>query len=221
MKITFFTVLAVVFSLSTSAQMTTNALEKELHQIQKISNNQLKMITEYASENPEIRDILSFEGIDYVKLKFIGQGLKNRGYRLTVKEIWDGKVISDTIVINSKTLGIKQFEKVNDSIFNMKVISKHTTENKLKMTFIFPRFSVTKEYDAIPSNDYSLRNLADESNLKIGYDEKFDLLTYILPYERADGSKSWCEVGTAGKDVENWGKKFDIKHYLLFEMKFE
>jgi len=66
-----------------------------------------------------------------------------------------------------------------------------------------------------------LRNLADESNLKIDYDKEFYLLAYILPYEREDGSKSWCEVGTSGKDVENWGKKFGIKHYLLFEMKFK
>jgi len=181
----------------------------------------LKMETEYSSDNEEIRDILSFEGIDYMKIKFSDKELKGKSYHLTVKEIWDGKIVSDTTVLDSKNLGIKEFETLKDSVLNMKVISKLTNDDQLKLTFQFPRFRVTKKYKAIKTDDYSLRNLADESNLKIGYNKKFYLLAYILPYEREDGSKSWCEVGTAGDDIEKWGKKFEIKHYLLFEMKFE
>ena len=185
------------------------------------SGGELKMISSFGSNNPETSDLLQFEGIDYLKLKFTGKELKQKGYQLTVKEIWDGKIVRDTIVFDSKSIGIKEFEKVNDTVFNMKVVSKLTHKNKLKMTFKFPRFSITREYDAIATDDYSLRNIAEESKMKIGYDKKFYLLAYILPYEHKDGSKSWCEVGTSGKDIENWGKKFGIKHYLLFEMKFE
>ena len=185
------------------------------------SDNGLKMISDYSSNNPEIRDILQFEGIEYLKLKFVGKELKNKSYQLTVKEIWDGKIVRDTIVFDSKTIGIEQFEKVNDTILNLKVISKLTNKNKLRMTFKFPRFSINKEYDAIETNEYSLRNIAEESKMEIGYNKKFYLLAYILPYEREDGSKSWCEVGTSGKEIEKWGEKFGIKHYLLFEMKFE
>jgi len=185
------------------------------------TQSELKMISKFSSDNPEIRDILNFEGIQYLKLKFIGEELSNKSYHLTVKEIWDGKIVRDTTVINSRTIGVEQFQNVNDTILNLKVISKLTTENKLRMTFKFPRFSITKEYDAIETHDYSLRNIADESNLEIGYNEKFYLLAYILPYKREDGSKSWCDVGTSGKEIEKWGEKFGIKHYLLFEMKFE
>lgn len=184
-------------------------------------NNGLIMISEYSSENPEIRDILQFEGIEYLKIKFVGKELKNKSYHLTVKEIWDGKIVRDTTVFNSKTIGIEQFEKVNDTTLTLKVISKLTHKNKLRMTFKFPKFGITKEYDAIETYDYSLRNIAEESKMEIGYDKKFYLLAYILPYEREDGSKSWCEVGTSGKEIEKWGEKFGIKHYLLFEMKFE
>ena len=185
------------------------------------SDSGLKMETEYASDIEELSDILSFEGIDYMRLKFSGEQLKGKSYKLTVKEIWDGKIISDTTVMDSRSIGVKQFETLSDTVFKMKVISKHTENNKLKMTFKFPRFSITKKYDAIDSDNYSLRNLVDESNLEIGYDKSFYLLAYILPYEREDGSLSWCDVGTSGKDIENWGEKFGIKHYLLFEMKFE
>lgn len=197
------------------------ALQAQQNQVDLDNPKGLKMETEYSSNNSEIRDILSFEGIDYLKIKFSDENLKGKSYKLSVKEIWDGEVKSETIVLDSKNLGVKQFETLKDSVLNMKVISKLTSDNQLKMTFQFPRFSVTKKYDAIKSDDYSLRNLADESNLKIGYNKEFYLLAYILPYEREDGSKSWCEVGTAGDDIEKWGSTFGIKHYLLFEMKFE
>ena len=185
------------------------------------SKNDLKLISDYGLKNEELNDILRFEGINYLKLKFVGKELKDKSYTLYVKEIWDGKIVKDTVVFDSKNLGIKAFEKVNDSVLKLKVISKLTSEKKLKLNFKFPRFGITKEYKAIDSNDYSLRNMVDESNMEISYDKKFYLLAYILPYERPDGSKSWCEVGTSGKDIENWGKKFGIKHYLIFEMKFE
>ena len=151
----------------------------------------LKMETEYSSDNTEIRDILSFQDLEYMKLKFTGKVLKGKSYHLTVKEIWDGKIVSDTTVLDSKNLGIKQFLTLKDSVLSMKVMSKPTNDNQLKMTFKFPRFSVTKKYDAIKTDDYSRRNLAHESNLEIGYNKKFYLLAYILPYEREDGSKSW------------------------------
>ncbi len=184
-------------------------------------NKELKMISDYSSKNTEIRDILQFEGIEYHKIKFTGTDLKNKSYKITCKEIWNGKIVKDTIVFNSKSIGIKQFETVNDTVLNLKVISKLTHKNKLKMTFKFPRFAINKEYDAIETDEYSLRNIVQESKLKIDYNKKFYLLAYILPYERKDGSKSWCEVGTSGKEIDKWGEKFGIKHYLLFEMIFE
>jgi len=181
----------------------------------------LKMTTEYSSDNYELSDILNFEGIDYMKINFNGENLKGKSYKITVKEIWNGKVKSESVVLDSKNLGVSDFETLKTPEFKMRVVAKHTDDDKLKMQFKFPRFNINKEYDAIKSDQYSLRNIADESNLVVKYNEEFYLLAYILPYKREDGSSSWCQVGTAGKDIENWGKKFGIKHYLLFEMKFD
>lgn len=186
----------------------------------KVDSN-LIMETNYASDIEEINDVLSFEGIDYIKIKFSGKELASKSFKLTVKEIWNGKIVTDTTVIDSNDFSSEHYKKVNDSIFKLRVISKHTEDNKLKITFKFPSFSTTKVYEALDSEYYSLRNLADESNLDIGYNKPFYLLAYILPYEREDGILSWCDVGTSGKDIEKWGEKFGIKHYLLFKMTFE
>ncbi len=184
-------------------------------------NEKLTMTSDVSAESRELSDLLRFEGIDYYKIKFSGKDLADKSYHITVKEIWNGNVKSEKTVFKSSEMGLERFEKVNDTVLKFKVLSKLTHENKLKLSFMFNRFGVTKEYDAIDSNQYSLRNVAEESNLDIGYNEKFYLFAYILPYEREDGSSSWCEVGTSGGDIENWGKKFGIEHYLLFEMKFE
>ena len=197
-----------------------SGLRAQQNEVNFNNTSDLKMESNYSSDNFELSDILDFEGIDYMKLKFTGEELKGKSYKLTVKEIWDGKVKSESIIVDSKNLGIAGLETLETSEFKMRILAKHT-HNKLNMKFKFPRFSVNQEYKATKSDDYSLRNIAEESSLEIKYNEKFYLLAYILPYEREDGSKSWCEVGTAGKDLENWGKKFGIKHYLLFEMKFD
>lgn len=179
------------------------------------------MTTQFFSENQELNDIMRFEGINYMKVFFTGNELKDKKYKLTVKEIWDGKLKEESVVFDSKSIGIRQFEMVNDTVLKIKVIAKHTYDNKLKMTFMFPNFEISSEYDAIDSDAYSLRNIAQESKMEIGYNKKFYFLAYILPYEKEGGVRAYCEVGSAGKDIETWGEKFGIKHYLIFEMLFE
>lgn len=181
---------------------------------------EIKMTSDYGSENSEIRDILQFEGIDYIKLSFSGKELADKSYHLSVKEIWNGEIKSDSTIANSAKIGIKQFEKVNDTILNIKVLSKFTSDKNLKMTFKFPRFSINRKFDAVNTEDYSLRNVAEASGTEINYGEKFYLLAYILPYEKEE-YKYYCAVESSGKDIENWGKEFGIEHYLVFEMIFE
>jgi hypothetical protein len=88
------------------------------------------------------------------------------------------------------------------------------------MSFKFPGVIIEKKFDGINSDNYSLRNLSDNELFKANIGEKFYLLAYILPYEK-NGVLSWCAVENSGENVLNWGKEFGIKHYLVFEMKFE
>ena len=174
-------------------------------------------------ENRELFDFFHFEGIQYQKLSFTGKDLANKTYQLSVKEIWDGEITKDSIIFNSGTLfegmGLPDyFKTVGDTILTIRVISKLTEENKLKMEFNFPRFSSQKIFDAIPSNDYSLRYAAGTETVEFG--KNFYVLVYMLPYEK-DNIKYWCAVEVSGKKIETWGKEFGIKHYLTFEMKFE
>lgn len=189
-------------------------------QAQMTKPSEIKMDSRYLSENEDVSDLLFFQGIDFHKIQFNGEDLKGATFKLIAKEFWNGKLKNETIVTNSATIDIPEFAQIQEEVFNMKVISKLTEDNKLKMSFKFPRYGRELEYKAIASDDYSLRNVASYSKEPILIDDTFYLFAYILPYEK-DGAKYWCAVENSGKDIENWGKEFGIKHYLVFEMRFE
>jgi hypothetical protein len=173
------------------------------------------MKTEYSSDNQEMSDLLQFENIDFYKVEFIGKDISEKNYVLIAKEMWDGKLKrTDTIINTSKYP--KMSEPKSDTL-KLKVYAKRTDEPKLKLWFRFPKFGINKNYDAIMSDDYSLRDTGINETIEFG--KNFYAFTYILPYEK-DGYKFWCAVDDSGKNVENWGKEFGIKHYLIFEMKF-
>ena len=83
----------------------------------------LVMTTIYGSDHLEINDLMSFKGIDFMTVNFSGKELNGKSYHITVKDIWNGKVVSDSTVFNSKTIGVKQFETLKDSIFSMRTLA--------------------------------------------------------------------------------------------------
>lgn len=184
------------------------------------NKNRIVLTTDKTVDDSDITRLLRFEGIQFLKMSFNGDELVNKSYHITVKEIWDGKIKSESDIINSTTSPVEKYKRISDTIFTIDIISKLTLKNKLKMSFHFPGFTTERQFDAIESDDYSLRNLVEVNKTKIELGKKFYLLAYILPYEK-DGVSYWCAVENSGKVIENWGKEFGIKHYLVFEMIFE
>lgn len=185
-------------------------------------SNEIKFEYDFV-QNEELQTFLNFEGIQYFKLKFSGDSLANKTYKLSVKEFWDGDLKSDSLLTDSNRMPYDQLKTVNDTVFEMTVISKYM-DQKLKMNFKYPVFGTSRTFEATkPENEfagYSLRILPHSFKTKIEYGKKFYLLGYILPYKNGDYLQ-YCAVEQSGKDIENWGKEFGIKHYLVFEMLFE
>lgn len=179
------------------------------------STAEIKMVSEYGSENAEVSNILVFQNIDYYQTSFTGKSVKNKHFVLLAKEMWDGEVSRIDTIVNTLSQGSRG--KINSDTLTVTVIGSRIDNDKLKIYFRFPMFVVTRKYDATASDDYSLRSIG--SDLKITSDKAFPAFAYILPYE--DGNwKMYCAVDQSGEKVEDWGKKFKIKHYIIFEMKF-
>lgn len=179
-------------------------------------NEEIKMSATYSAEDSDLRDILSFEKIDYFKINFTGKKLIGKNYSLIVKEIWDGNITNSDTLINTSI--DERLNRLSNDTLSFKIVGKKTLQGQLKLLLIFQKFRITKEYKATLSNDYSLRVIGDK--MRIEPNKLFYALAYILPYEK-DGWKYWCAVDSSGEECEKWGKEFGIKHYLVFEMKFE
>ena len=184
---------------------------------------QVKVTSEISEifENQEtLLDFFRLEDIEYEKLIFTGKDLRNKTYQLSVKEIWNGIIMKDSTIVDTKMF--PDFLKtVGDTIFSLRVISKFTDEHKLKMSFMFPRFSTKREFDATfldKFSTYSLRKVVGTETVE--FDKKFYLMVYMLPYVSGN-TRQYCAVENSGEEIESWGEKFGIKHYLVFEMKFE
>ncbi|MDR9364981.1 MAG: hypothetical protein RI575_06565 [Balneolaceae bacterium] len=180
----------------------------------------ITMVNNDAEIDTDLRYITNFLDIEYKKINFLGEGIDGKSFRIVATEIWNGEIVDSTTVIDTSEFPATHLQKISGEEYELRVISKLTEENKLRMMFRFPSFSTTREFDAVDTNEYSLRQ-ADLLNKKeITSGETFFLLNYILPYEE-NGVKHYCSVGQSGSDVFNWGREFDLEHYIVFTMTFE
>lgn len=175
----------------------------------------IKMISDYGSKNEEVTSILQFQNIDYFRVKFAGRKLKGKYFSMYCKEMWDGKLRKVDTLINSKTN--TRVGQISEDTLSLTVFGNRV-DKKLKLFFRFPMVGLNKKYDALISDDYSLRDIG--TDVKIKNNESFPAFAYILPYKEGNW-KMYCAVADSGEKVEDWGTKFKIKHYLIFEMKFE
>jgi len=170
--------------------------------------------------NSDIQELLDFENINYLKIKFSGKKLVGKKYALTVKEIWKGKVKSESEILNSENFPFEDWKKINDTILEISIISKLSKKKNLKMVFKTPRVKIMKNFKATNSNNYHFTDLIDSNRKKISLGNKFYLLSNALMYEY-DGTFRSFVGGINNGDVLKWGEKYGIKHYLIFEMKIE
>lgn len=183
--------------------------------LSQVKAGKIEMTAIFGSKNQELQDLLTFENIDYYKVNFKGNDLKGKHFNITVKTLWDGRITNVDTIINTVAKGMPP---IQTDTLSFKVTAKKNAPNSLKVLFRFPMFGNERLYEASDSYDYSLRDIGTKMDIEVG--KAFPAFAYILPYEK-DGWKMWCAVDNSGKDVENWGKEFGIKHYLIFEMKFE
>lgn len=186
-----------------------------------------------------INDVLQFEGIQYLKVEFEGKKVIGKRFEIKAKEIWNGEIKEITTVYESPVLNENFFFKGDTSLLPIRVIAKHVNDSILKVWFRFPKLAATKEYKAIDSDRYVLISAIDETKWdtyvntpdgksspamvnegQVKTNETFPLLVYTLPFEM-NGNLWWGNVNVCGRDIDNWGKRFGIKHYVVFEMEFK
>jgi len=184
--------------------------------------NEIILNTEYGSDNKEIHELLRFEGIEIIDLKFSGQGLKGKDYTLLIKEFTNGALSKTDTLISS--IQDSYLQPIDTEAFRFKYFVKTQLDNTVKMTSIFERFSTTKLYNIKKTEDsYALHDFLNGSKpMPIEIGKSTYILGYFLPYlEKETGWKKYCEVVGSKYSPDDWGKVYNIPNYFLVEVLFE
>ena len=180
----------------------------------------IKMQIGYGSENAELMSVLYFEDIGLNKMIFSGNDLKGKDFQISVKEFVKGKLAKNEVVFDSKE---DEYFKIKNDKFTFRILTKTTLVNTVMFQFQFNGFSKRKEYK-IAANQ---KEFASKTFLGSSQDEKIIpvntetyVLTYMMPYQKKDGSKQYCEVAQSGINPEQFGTNYAIPTYFLISIKF-
>ncbi|WP_298904725.1 hypothetical protein [uncultured Psychroserpens sp.] len=182
----------------------------------------IKLQTKYGSDQKEIHDLLRFQNVETIKLRFTGNDLKGKNYKLFVKEYTNGKLAKTDTIIDSGRYDY--IPAINDSIFEFKYYVKTQIDNTIKMNFMFDRFSTPRLYDIkAPKDKYALHDFLKTSDpMPVNLDTGTLIMGYFLPYiDKETGWKKYCDVSGSKHKPEDWGTAFNIPNYYLIEIIFE
>lgn len=182
---------------------------------------EIQLQTNYGSDNKEVHQLLRFQNIDVIDLKFTGEDLKGKNYRILVKEFSNGVLAKTDTIVSSKA--DDYLTPIDSTTFQFKFFVKTQLDNKVKMESQFSRFSNTKLYNIKPNEDkYALHDFVKSGKLIIEKNKPTYIMGYFLPYlDKETGWKKYCDVAGSKHNPEDWGTVFKIPNYFLVEILFD
>jgi hypothetical protein len=183
------------------------------------NSSDIKMQSQYGSDNRDTLSLLYFEDIGMSKMIFTGKDLVNKDYEITIKQYVNGKLEKREVVFDSKE---SEYFKIKGEKLEFRIISKITAEHNAKFMFLFNGFSTLKEYKVgdtfkgFAQKDF----LGAAKETAIPVNTNTYILTYMMPYVKKDGSSSYCEVAQSSINPEEFGIKYAIPTYFLIDIKF-
>jgi hypothetical protein len=191
-----------------------------LFAINGFAQSDIKMRTEYGSKNTDLMSILQFENIGLNKLIFSGEDLKGKDFQISVKEFVGGKLRKTEVAFDSRE---DEYFKIKNNEFSFRVLAKATAQNTVRFDFQFNGFYKQKEFGiAANQQGFALKDfLGGKPEIAVPLKTNAYILTYMMPYKKADGSSTYCEVAQSDVDPENFGIKYAIPTYFLIDIKFQ
>ena len=204
---------ALALSQTVSRTNDANAANKNL------PASDIKMQVGYGSENPDLMNVLYFEDIGLNKMSFTGNDLNGKNFQISVKQFVNGKLAKNEVVFDSTE---DEYFRIKSDKYGFRILTKTTSEHTVKLQFQFNGFSKMVEYKiAADQKGFASKTfLGSKSETFIPVNEDTYILTYMMPYEKKDGSKQFCEVAQSGIKPEDFGTKYAIPNYFLISIKF-
>ncbi len=184
----------------------------------------IKVTSNYGSENQDIQDLINFENLFFEKLNFQSENLKGKSYNISLEEFKNGKLVKSSVLFDGSEADIFMIDKDKLSLkFAFKL-----SDGKLK-TFVIGKtasgqgFYSKKFYAKLDNDedDYALKNFfGSKEEISLDMNKKNAIFAIITPTIHEDGTGSYCEVAQSNIAPEKLGEKFKIPHYFLVSIKF-
>tara|TARA_R110002124_G_C8710318_1_gene494840 strand:- start:48 stop:659 length:612 start_codon:yes stop_codon:yes gene_type:complete len=183
-------------------------------------SDSLSLKIDYGVKSEEFQDYLLMKYIDFYKVKASDKNLKDKSFTIISKEYWNKNLTRIDTVINLSNTA----RKITTDSLKFNIITEKINKDSLQIYFSFKGlFSTTRKFKTTEANNYSARDLSNGIETKFEYGNSFPLIVYSLPYKdpKYPGYLFYCELSREGIPPEQWGEKFNLEHYIIFEMKFE
>ncbi len=178
------------------------------------------------STSQKLRDILSFQRIEYQKIKINCKEFKQKDFYVLSKSYLYNDTLKKSNIIIDTLYSSKRNEKyfgtkgTRGKTLKLRLLTKITNEDVINIQFHTVKTRKLLEYTKLPSDNYSLRDISSfssKSNNRI----PFSVIT--LPWKDKDrpGMLFYCELDIKAKSIDNWGELYGIEHYILFEVVIE
>ncbi|CAG5074771.1 hypothetical protein DYBT9623_05459 [Dyadobacter sp. CECT 9623] len=175
----------------------------------------------FGPANPELQELMSVIGIEKHHLELDDRRLKGKFIQLTYQEYRSGVAQPEVNLTSRKDLF--QLDSTGKIAFD--VYARAIDAVTLEAVFRFPRVGQRKQFKtkAGQAGQYSFRTdilLYQNQKAKIPIGKTFTFLVYTLPYEK-DGYLQYCALAQSQVPIEEWYKRFGIKHFVAYQLLIE
>ncbi|RED24683.1 hypothetical protein BD847_1418 [Flavobacterium cutihirudinis] len=184
------------------------------------AQNNIKVTSNYGSENKDIQNLIDFENIYIEQLNFEGKDLIGKQYSINLQEFKNGKLISKSVLFDGEG---NDYFKIKSEKESLKFLFK-MTDGKLKTYIRGSGFGSKKSYFNLKddSDQYALKDFfGNKKELNLVANQETAVFAIITPTKHDDGSSSYCEVVQSDIKPENLGTHFKIPHYFLVTLQFK
>ncbi len=182
--------------------------------------NNIKVTSNYGSENSDIQNLIDFENIYFEQLNFEGNNIKGKQYIISIQEFKNGKQLNKSVLFDGSE---NDYFKINSDKESLKFLFK-MADGKLKAYIRGSKFGSKKSYFNLKDNSdqYALKDFfGSKTELNLDASQETAIFAILTPTKHADGSSSYCEVVQSDIRPENLGTHFKIPHYFLVTLQFK
>jgi len=172
----------------------------------------------FGSTNAELQELMSFIGVEKHHLELNDPSLRGKYVQLTYQEYRNGVAQPEVNLTSRK--GLFQLDSSGKLAFD--VYARAVDATTLEAFFRFARVGLPRQFKAETgqAGRYSFRTDIlpyRQRQAKIPVGKKFTFLVYTLPYEK-DGYSQYCAVAQSQVPIEEWYKRFGVKHFVAYQL---